>query len=101
MHLSSTQRQFSTLILAVLFLGTASSMSSQVVPATKGGGTAKLAVGGGASIFNVDWGSTKMVGYTGWADWRPPMLPHFLNGLNIELEGRDVHWNTGDRKSTR
>ena len=26
-----------------------------------------------------------------------PCCPIFLNGLNIELEGRDVHWNTGDK----
>ena len=97
MHLSSIQRQFFKLLLAAFFLVTASSMSSQVASATKGGATSQLAVGGGGTYFDVDWGRTRMVGYTVWADWRPPMLPHSLKGLNIEFEGRDVHWNPGDK----
>jgi opacity protein-like surface antigen len=84
-------------MLAALFAATASSIFTQVVPAVKVGGTSQLAVGGGASYFDVDWGSNKMVGYTLWADWRPPFLPHVLNGLHVEFEGRDVHWNNGDK----
>jgi opacity protein-like surface antigen len=72
-------------------------MFAQVEPAVRSGGTSQLAVGGGVSDFNVDWGKTRKEGYTLWADWRPPLLPHFLNGLNLELEGRDIRWNTGDK----
>ena len=100
MHLSSTQKQFFRLMLAALFLATASSMSSQVTPASRGGASSQLAVGGGISYFNVDWGRSRMEGYTLWADWRPPMMPHFLNGLHIELEGRDISLNPGDKPSS-
>jgi hypothetical protein len=77
MHLSSVHRQFFRLILAALFAATASSMFPQVVPAVKVGGTSQLSVGGGALFFDVDWGNTRMDGYTLWADWRPPFLPMF------------------------
>ena len=97
MHLSSIQKQFLRLMLAAFFLANASSMFAQGVTAVKGGSTSQLAVGGGASYYNVDWGRSRMLGYTLWADWRPPLLPRYLNGLHIELEGRDLNWNQGEK----
>jgi opacity protein-like surface antigen len=97
MHLSSIQRQVFKLVLAALLAATASSMFAQVAPAVRNGGTSKLALGGGVSYFDVDWGKTRKEGYTLWADWHPPLLPSFLNGLNLEIEGRDIRWNAGDK----
>jgi opacity protein-like surface antigen len=101
MHLSSIPRHFFKLMMAAIFAATASSVYSQVVPATRGSaGRLPLSVGGGYSYFDVDWGKTRMGGYAGWIDVPMPGMPYFLNGLMIEAEGRDVLWNPGDKGKT-
>ena len=33
-----------------------------------------------------------MEGITAWVDLGIPYTPHFLNGLGVEIEGRDINW---------
>ena len=96
MHPNSIHQLILKLTLLALIVTTAPQMFSQVVPAIKGNGL-PLKLGGGYSYYDVDWAHSRMGGYTLWADVRPPFLPHILNGLNIEIEGRDIRWNTGDK----
>lgn len=52
-----------------------------------------LTIGGGVSDFLIDWGdSRRMVGVTVWADWRLHHLPALMDGLSIEVEGRDINY---------
>src|SRR5215469_6429612 len=81
-------------VLALFFVGAALSAHCQVVPSAE---EAKLplTIGAGFSNFSLDWGVTnpRMNGYTLWGDWRPPRMPPALNGLGIQLEGRDILWS--------
>lgn len=59
-------------------------------------GNPPFTVGGGFSNFSDDWGNPnpRQNGITLWVDWRVPHLPSALQGLGVELEGRDISWNT-------
>jgi opacity protein-like surface antigen len=97
MHLSSRQRRIVTAMLAALFVVTASSLFSQVVPATRGGGL-PLTVGAGFSLFDLDYGQDagterRMEGVTAWANYAVPYTPRALRGLALEVEGRDINFN--------
>jgi len=78
---------FPLLIVCLLFA--AIPAFSQVVPAYQKPGV-NLTVGAGVSSYDVDWGKGRMLGGTIWGDWYPAKLPHFLNGLGLEAEARDI-----------
>ena len=64
---------------------------SQIAPAAQERHT-PIAVGVGVSDFSLDWGpDRRMEGITAWADVGIPRIPHFLSGIGIELEGRDIN----------
>lgn len=55
---------------------------------------ASLAAGGGISYFSLDYGfSRKMIGINAWIDYTLPGMPHYLHGLGIEAEGRDINYD--------
>jgi len=67
---------------------------AQVGPAATSQGGLPLSIGGGVTDMELDWGqSRKMIGPTVWLDWDLSHLPSRLNGLGIELEGRDINYN--------
>jgi opacity protein-like surface antigen len=92
MQLSSIYRLIVKVMLTVFFISQASYMISQVAPATRGGGI-PITAGAGFSYWDVDWAHSKMEGTTLWLDWRPPLLPRVVNGLEIEVEARDINLN--------
>jgi opacity protein-like surface antigen len=69
--------------------------SSQVIPAGQEG-KLPLSIGAGANSFHLDWGEDStghrrpIFGGTLWIDWHFSSLPHYLTGLGVELEARDV-----------
>ena len=72
----------------LLLLAIGGVAQSQVVPAGKSGpGSNLLSAGVGASYWDPDWGSGRMIGITAWAD------VHLRRDLGIEIEGRDVRFN--------
>ncbi|HEY1803088.1 MAG TPA: outer membrane beta-barrel protein [Terracidiphilus sp.] len=78
------------LIFTALLVAAAIPADSQVSPAANQGGV-PIVIGGGFSDFSLDWGpSARMEGIAAWADWFPYHMPAALNGLGIEVEGRDL-----------
>ena len=78
-------------LFALLFAATLPAFS-QIAPAAQERHI-PIAVGVGVSDFSLDWGEgRRMEGITAWVDLGIPHTPHFLNGLGIELEGRDINW---------
>jgi opacity protein-like surface antigen len=57
-----------------------------------------LAVGAGFSGYNTDVGNGDMYGGTLWIDYTLRHMPHYLIGLGLEAEGRDL--NYGNHPST-
>lgn len=78
-----------SLTVTVNLFAAAVPVFSQVVPQARQG-QLPFSVGAGISSFDVDWGHGRMLGGTLWADWCPSMIPPFLHGLGLELEGRDI-----------
>jgi opacity protein-like surface antigen len=78
------------LILAAFFLLASSPALSQVAPAATEGGL-PLVVGAGFSGFYTDW-SGRIDGPIVWAEWNFYRAPWVLNGLGIEVEGRDLNY---------
>jgi opacity protein-like surface antigen len=62
---------------------------AQAAPAAKDG-SRSLAIGGGLSSYDVDWGHGRMSGATVWADYTPNWVPARLRGLGVEAEARDI-----------
>jgi len=86
------RKAFLVPVLAAVFVLAASPAFSQVVPAATEG-KVPLTIGGGVSDFLTDFeNSGRMVGVTVWADWRLHHLPPLLDGLSIEVEGRDINF---------
>lgn len=86
------------LILPVVFLfivSVALPARSQVTYAAQEG-KLPFTVGLGFSSFSDDWGikNPRQSGITLWVDARIPHLPPKIEGLGIELEGRDINYNT-------
>jgi opacity protein-like surface antigen len=80
----------SKLIFAALLAAAVLPVHSQVSPAARQGGV-PVVIGAGFSDFSLDWGPNKrMEGISAWADWFPLRLQGPLNGLGIEVEGRDT-----------
>jgi len=88
-------RILSAILVLASFAAVAS--SAQTNPAAIGPyrNQVPFTIGGGASNLNVDWGHNRMYGYTVWVDWRPTNLPKVLDGLGIEIQGRDVNFGRG------
>jgi opacity protein-like surface antigen len=88
------------LVQAALFLAAALPVCAQVAPsATRG--SLPLQVGGGISAYYSDW-SGNLLGPTLWVDVSPPRVPRVLQGIGIELEGRDLNYGrTGDESKLR
>jgi hypothetical protein len=80
------------LIPALMFVVAVLPVYSQVGAAATVGGI-PVVVGGGMSDFLLDWGpGQRMEGITAWADLYPRDLPRKLDGLGIEVEGRDTNF---------
>lgn len=79
-------------VVAAFFLA-ALPAHSQVAPAASRT-QASLSAGGGLSWYSLDWGfSRKMLGIDAWIDYTLPGMPHRLQGLGIEAEGRDINYD--------
>jgi Outer membrane protein beta-barrel domain len=76
-------------ILTVASLFAALPAFSQTV-APYQGNVLPLAIGGGPSGYNPDWGHGRMYGGTIWADWYPKNMPHMLQNFAVEFEARDI-----------
>jgi opacity protein-like surface antigen len=77
------------ILTAILFVS-ALSVFPQVAPAAYSASSAQWSVGLGPSSYDVDWGHGRMEGGTLWIDWQPPQIPPILDGVGVELEGRDI-----------
>jgi len=79
------------IVLAALFLTASISALGQVAPAATREAGLPLSVGGGVTLMYLDWGGgRKMIGPVIWADWNLSHMPRILDGLGIEIEGRDI-----------
>jgi hypothetical protein len=82
-------------VLALFSIGAALPARGQVTYSAEEGNL-PFTVGAGVSDFSDDWGikNPRQVGITAWVDWRVPFVPARLNGLGIEVEGRDINYAT-------
>jgi hypothetical protein len=64
---------------------------AQGVPAGFGPRSHEIALGAGGSTFNADWAGWRVEGETFWIDYKLAGMPRTLNGLGIEVEGRDLN----------
>ncbi len=82
-------------VMALFFMFAALQAHAQV---TYSGSERKLpfTVGAGFSNFSDDWGvqNPREDGITMWVDWWIPYMPHRLEGLGIEFEGRDLNFGS-------
>jgi opacity protein-like surface antigen len=76
--------------LAVLICAACSTLE-QTVPAAATNGV-PLAVGAGFSGYNPDFGHGHLLGGTLWIDYTLPRMPHYLNGIGVEVEARDLNY---------
>lgn len=79
------------LTLAALFVCATVSVLAQTVPAATNKNI-PFAVGAGVSGYNTDLGTGDLLGGTLWIDYTLPHMPHLLNGLGLEVEGRDLNY---------
>jgi len=82
-------------ILTVTSFAALAPSSAQTVPAAAGPfqHNYPFTIGSGISNLDVDWAKSRMVGYSIWVDWRPGALPKILDGLGVEVEGRDLDFD--------
>jgi opacity protein-like surface antigen len=80
---------FPRLTIASLFVCAACSVLAQTVPAATEGNL-PLAVGAGFSAYSPDYNTGHLFGGTLWMDYFPSQVPHFLQGIGIEAEARDL-----------
>ena len=78
-------------ILSAVSIVAAIPAFSQTVPSAYQG-TLPFTIGGGASNLNADWGKNRLFGYSIWGDWHPGDLPRLLDGLGVEVQGRDLEF---------
>jgi hypothetical protein len=90
-------KRFLSPIFAVSLITLFHPAFSQTVPAATEGHPLPITIGAGVSDIDVDWGKSRMIGGTLWIDYFPTYLPHFLNGLGVDAEARDINY---DRPST-
>jgi hypothetical protein len=89
---------FPPLSLAVLLVFSTHFSYSQVAAAARTK-TIPLTVGVGLSSYEPDKGAGRLLGGTLWFDYSPTFLPHRLEGLGIEAEGRDLSLNRSSDQS--
>jgi len=77
--------------LAALFICAASPVLAQAVPAATQGNF-PLSVGAGISAFNPGIDQGHLLGGTMWIDYTLPHMPHILQGIGLEAEGRDLNY---------
>jgi opacity protein-like surface antigen len=78
------------LIFAASLMAATLPVHAQVSPAANQGGI-PIVVGAGFSNYSIDWGpGQRMDGVSAWADYFPNRLPPVLDGLGIEIEGREI-----------
>ena len=69
--------------------------ASQVIPAAEEG-SLPLSVGLGGSTYSLDFGVDAnghrrwIEGGTLWLDWQVSRVPHYLNGIGVEVAARDL-----------
>jgi len=84
---------FPPLSLALSLLTLLHPAFSQTSPAGYSGRSIPITVGAGISVLNIDWGPNEhMLGPTLWINYFPPKLPRMLDGLAVDVEGRDVNY---------
>jgi opacity protein-like surface antigen len=89
------------LALAILFLNAALPALSQTAPASQGGGGIPIMVGVGFSSFYTDYSAYER-GPAFWIDWNIFHGASFLNGIGLEIEGRDLNYlRSGDIPNLR
>lgn len=80
-------------VFSLIFAFAIISVQAQVAPQASSGGS-PFTVGGGVSYFNTDWDNSSMIGIAAWVDYRLPLRPRLLDGLAVEVEGREIDWDT-------
>ena len=82
-------------LLFLLIASTTSRLMGQVTYSAHEG-KLPLSVGFGVADFSDDWGfrNPRQIGLTLWIDWRLPHMPRPLEGLGLDIEGRDVNYAT-------
>lgn len=81
-------------MVASLFVVAAMPAFSQVAPSATKGGAWPLQVGAGFSDYNIDWGGGRREdGGTVTLDWTIRQLPRMLQGLGVDVVGRDITVN--------
>ena len=83
---------FLALILTALFVCATRPALAQVAPAGGRLGL-PLTVGVGFSSFEPDWVPGRMQGGSLWIDYTPRRVPKILQGIGVEVEGRDISLN--------
>ncbi len=79
--------------LTLVFLFVCSSGVSLAQTAPSGTDhTLPVSIGAGFSGFNPDHGHGHLLGGTLWVDYFPNRIPHFLRGLGVEAEARDLNY---------
>lgn len=78
------------LFLSALIFSAAVSIYGQVAPAATEKGL-PLKFGLGYSTYYTDWNGY-LSGPTFWADWRFRRVPNRLQGIGVEIEGRDLNY---------
>ena len=85
-------------ILVVFLLSASLTAVAQSSPsATKGGWP--LAVGGGVSVMNPDYGHGSMVGITVWGNYVPQWVPKRLYGIGLDAEARDLNYHRSNSQA--
>ena len=80
---------FLRLTVGFLLACAACFVHAQTVPAATEGNL-PLAVGAGFSGYNPDYNTGHLLGGALWMDYFPSQVPHFLQGIGIEAEARDL-----------
>jgi hypothetical protein len=86
-------RLFLPLTLTIFMFTSPKPGLAEAIPAASQPRHAPFAVGVGMSNFDLDFGrDRRMMGITGWFDWSPPDPKGFLNGISMEIEGRNINY---------
>lgn len=91
-------RLFLPLSLTILMFTSPKSGLAEASPAATHERNIPFAIGAGMSNFDLDFGrdrggERRMLGITGWFDWSPPNPKGFLNGISMEVEGRNINYS--------
>jgi opacity protein-like surface antigen len=92
-------KPFLGLALVLLFSCAANRVNAQTEPAATEKRT-PFAVGVGFSGYNPDYGHGHLLGGTVWMDYYPSRVPSFLQGIGVEIEGRDLNYGRSSTQPT-